>query len=132
MIVSLKCIQSYILDFIISLVSVKCVSVFLKFLATLNFKFHLEYRCHFLHLNCFKIKRKYIKLCKNHVSIHCHNIGLQNSCHIQDIYHVRDNVSLSSILQIHNSKFLLYLKSTACQYLLFNEKSVLKEHSYKT
>ena len=68
------------------------------------------------------------------MSIHCHHIGLQNSCHVRDICHVRDNITfnVSSILQMHDSKFLLYLKSTACQYLLSNKKSVFKVHPYKT
>ena len=70
----------------------------------------------------------------HYVSIHCHHIGLQNSCHVRDICHVRDNITfnVSSILQMHDSKFLLYLKSTACQYLLSNKKSVFKVHPYKT
>ena len=35
----------------------------------------------------------------------CHHIGLQNSCYVQD--NITFNVS--SILQMHDSKFLLYL-----------------------
>ena len=60
-----------------------------------------------------------VKNAKIYVSIHCHHIGLQNSCH------VRDNITfnVSSILQMHDSKFLLYLKATAYQYLLSNKKS---------
>ena len=40
--------------------------------------------------------------------------------------------NVSSILQMHDSKFLLYLKSAACQYLLPNKKSVFKVYPYKT
>ena len=63
-----------------------------------------------------------------------HHIGLRHSCHVQDICHVRDNITcnVSSVLQMHDSKFLLYLKSTACQYLLSTKKSVSKVHPCKT
>ena len=70
----------------------------------------------------------------HYVSIHGHHTGLKNSCHVRDICHVQDDITfnVSSILQMHDSKFLLYLKSTACQYLLSNKKSVFKVHPYKT
>ena len=50
------------------------------------------------------------------------------------ICHVQDNITfnISSVLQMHDSKFLLYLKSMACQCLLSNKKSVFKVHPYKT
>ena len=70
----------------------------------------------------------------HYVSIHGHHIGLQNSCHVRDIYHVRDNTTFNvfSTLQMHDCKFPLYLKSRACQYLLLNKKSVFKVLPYKT
>ena len=90
----------------------------------------------FFTLKLFLNKEKMHKLCQkcHYVSIHCHHIGLQNSCSIQDVCHIQDNITfnVSSILQMHDSEFILYLKSTACQYLLSNKKSVFKLHSYKT
>ena len=36
--------------------------------------------------------------------------------------------NVSSILQMHDSKFLLYLERTGCQHLLSNKKSEFKGH----
>ena len=72
----------------------------------------------------------FIPVCLNTLSSHWPT----NSCHIWDICQVWDNITfnISSILQMLGSKFLLYLKSTTCQYLLSNKKSVFKIYSYKT
>ena len=66
--------------------------------------------------------------------IHWYHIDLQNSCHVRDICHVWDNITcnVSSILEMHGSKCLLYFKSTICQYLLSNKMSMFKAHPYKT
>ena len=70
----------------------------------------------------------------HYMSMDCHHIYLKSSCHVRDICHVRANTNFNvfSLLQMHESKFLLYLKSTACQYLLLHKKSVFKAHLYKT
>ena len=62
------------------------------------------------------------------MSIHCDHIGQQNSCHVQD----NMTFNVSSILQMHDSKFLLYLESTAWQYLLSDKNPVFNTQPYKT
>ena len=39
--------------------------------------------------------------------------------------------NVSSMVQMRDSKFLLYLKATACQHLLSNKKSEFKVHPYQ-
>ena len=71
---------------------------------------------------------------KWHVSMHFYHNDLQNSCHVGGICHVPDNITsnVPSILQMYDSKFLVYCKSTPCQYLLSNKISLFKPHPYKT
>ena len=73
--------------------------------------------------NCYKNFPAFCQKC-HYVSIHRHRIGLLNFCHIWNICYIQDiTFNVSSILQMHDSKFLLYLKATAYQYLLSNKKS---------
>ena len=86
----------------------------------------------FFTLYLFLNKERIIKMCQkcHYMSIH----GYQNFFHVRDICQVRDNITLSvsSKFHMHDRRFLLYLKSTACQYLLSNTKSVFKAHPYMT